>query len=172
MAFEGDDSQTDAYLLCRAGRHLCALPMRQTIETMRILAIETLSGAPDFVRGLSVIRGTAVPVIDLPRLLNAGETKIIETGTGETGTVETQAQRLVTINIGDRVVALLVDRVLSVRSIAASSVSALPPLMREAASEAVSAIGILDTELLFFLNNLRILSESILNAPQAAGAPL
>jgi chemotaxis signal transduction protein len=143
--------------------------MRQTIETMRVLPIETLSGAADFVRGLCVIRGTAVPVIDLPHLFNTAGTKAMGTDAEETDAGKTKAQRLITINIGDRVVALLVDRVLSVRSIAASAVGTLPPLMREATSEAISAIGILDTELLFFLNNLRILSESIPNARQAAG---
>lgn len=155
MAFPGDDIQTESFLLCRAGRHLCAITMSRVVETMRILPIEKLSGTPGFVRGMSVIRGTPVPVIDIPDLLNIGETR---------------PQRLVTIDINGRIVALLVDAVLGIRPIATAAISALPPLLREAAGETVSAIGILDTELLLFLNDMRVISESAINAAQAAEA--
>jgi purine-binding chemotaxis protein CheW len=155
MAYQGDDIRTNAYLICRAGRHLCAMSTSHIIETMRILPIDALAGAPDFVRGMSVIRGTPVPVLDLPRLLNIDES---------------QPQRLITINIGGRIVALLVDAVIGIRSIASESVSDLPPLLRDAAGETVSTIGILDAELLLFLNNMRIISESAIRAFEAAEA--
>ncbi len=150
MALKGDDIRSDSYLLCRAGGHLCAMPIDRIIETMRVLPIETLSSTAGFVRGMSLIRGAPVPVVELARLFD---------------TSETLPQRLVTINVGTGIVALLVDAVLGIRLIAADSIKALPPVLRDAAGETVSAIGILDAELLLFLGDLRLISESATTAP-------
>jgi chemotaxis signal transduction protein len=56
-------------------------------------------------------------------------------------------------------VALAVDTVLGVRSIKTDE--PLPPLLGEAASEVVSAIGRLDAELLLFLGKARIVPEQL-----------
>ena len=57
-------------LLCRVDTRLCALPLESIIETTRPLPIEPVAGAPDFVLGLSVVRGSAVPIVDAGRLLS------------------------------------------------------------------------------------------------------
>ena len=58
------DLAREFWLLCRAGSHCFALPMPHVIEIMRMLPIKSLVGAPPQVRGLCIIRGTPVPVID------------------------------------------------------------------------------------------------------------
>jgi chemotaxis signal transduction protein len=78
------------------------------------------------------------------------------------GEQETRAQRLVTIRVDGRVVALLVDAVLRVRAIPADSYDMLPPLLADSASEIVSAIGILDAELLLFLHAARMVPSTVL----------
>ena len=134
-----------SWLLCRAGSHLCAIPLVHVKEVMRGLPIEPVGGAPAFMRGLSVIRGTVVPVVDAGLLL------------GETAT---EAGRLLTIWTGSRTVALAVDMVLGIRAFADDVRSAMPPLMRDAAGETIAAIGTLDAELLFFLRTtLRVPDE-------------
>lgn len=133
------------WLLCRAGSHLCALPLGQIIEVMRPLPTDSLADAPPFVRGVAVIRGEPVPVIDLARLL--GQTKAAVT-------------RLVTVRTGQRVLALAVGAVLGLRRDEEAGPRALVPLMREAAQESVSAIGALDSEALLFLDTLRLLPEA------------
>jgi purine-binding chemotaxis protein CheW len=140
------DADAASWLLCRAGRHLCALALEQVIESMRLLPFEALSAAPRCVRGLCVYRGSAVPVVDVGLLL--GEDAI-------------HAGRLVAIRTGGRIVALAVASVLGVRSFTAESAQAMPPLLREAANDAVSAIGIMDEELLLFLGTARIMPEAL-----------
>jgi purine-binding chemotaxis protein CheW len=56
-------------LLTRVGGRLCAVPLAHTVETMRLLPVSPLGDAPPFVRGLAIIRGAAVPVVDLGALL-------------------------------------------------------------------------------------------------------
>jgi purine-binding chemotaxis protein CheW len=141
-----DHSASASWLVCRAGSHLCALPLQQVVEVMRMLPIEQLSGAPPSVRGLCIIRGAPVPVIDTGSLI---------------GDDATRQERLVAVRVGERKVALAVDAVVGIRAIDAGSTDRLPPLLRDAASETVAAIGTLDAELLFFLRTARIVPEDL-----------
>jgi purine-binding chemotaxis protein CheW len=139
----------DNWLLCRTGSFVCALPLTNVIEIMRILRIEPIADAPDFVRGLAIIRGMATPVVDIAHLF---------------GGSPAPSQRLVTVKTGTRVVALAVDSVLGVRSMdIAGATEALPPLLGEAAGDMVSAIGRLDADLLLFLNTAGIVPEALLD---------
>ena len=139
-----DDPREGLALICRSHTRLCALPLAHVVETMRPLPVESLAGAPHFVRGVAVIRGAPVPVIDAAALL---------------GAPATPGDRFVTVGVGARCVALAVDGVLGVRNLAAPSLQALPPLLQEAGADVVHAIGRLDAELLLVLNGSRLLPE-------------
>ena len=149
----GDAGQT-AWLLCRAGTVLCALPLAQVVEVMRLLPIEMVAGAVPPVRGLCIIRGAPVPVVDAGSLL--GESTM-------------RAERLVAIRVGARRVALAVTSVLGIRWIEAQALHRLPPLLRDAASETIAAIGTLDAQLMFFLNAARIVPPALLEGAEPAG---
>ncbi len=112
---------------------------------MRPLPSETLADAPLFLRGVAVIRGHPVPVIDLARLL--GQAKSIPT-------------RFITVRTGGRILALAVGEVLGLKRDEETASRALIPLMREAARDSIAAIGSLDSEALLFLTTLRLLPES------------
>jgi purine-binding chemotaxis protein CheW len=143
-------------LLCRAGAARCALPVDQVGETMRLLPIEPVAGTPPYLRGLAVIRGMPVPVVDLGLIL---------------GGVRTRPQRLVTIRLAARTVALAVDEVIGVMPIEADAVEPLPPLVEGVASEIIAAIGALDSEFLLFLRLSRIIPEDVLARLDAERMP-
>ncbi len=144
------------WLLCRVGSRLCALPFETVVETMRPLPIEPVAGMPPSVRGLSIIRGVPTPIIELG-LLFAEPAR--------------RPRRLVTITSGGRPAGLLVDDVLGVRSIGTDGLAALPPLLRDAAGDIVSAIGALDDELLLVLQTARLVPESFGIESVAAESP-
>ncbi|HEY6255053.1 MAG TPA: chemotaxis protein CheW [Xanthobacteraceae bacterium] len=150
-----DSAARAAWLICRAGAHLCAVPLAQVIEIMRGLPIEAVAGAPHYVRGLCIIRGAGVPVVDTGLLV---------------GDQAVKSARLITIRAGKRTIALATEEVLGIRSIGTETFNALPPLLREAANETIAAIGTLDAELLFFLRSTRIVSEDLFNQLDARGA--
>jgi purine-binding chemotaxis protein CheW len=143
-----------AVLLCRVDGRLCALYVSSILETMRPLAVEPMAKAPDFVLGLSIIRGVAVPVVDLGRLL---------------GGRAAQLGRFVTVKAGARVIALAVDAVLGVRELSANTLQALPPLFSESSAEVTKTIGILDQELLFILQSTLLLPGGLLAELTAEG---
>src|SRR5215471_17791700 len=127
--------------------------MADVIETMRLLPIEAIAGAPRFVLGLSVIRGEPVPVVDVAQLL---------------GAEAVQPRRLVTVRGARRPLALAVDAVLGVRAVAADQLSELPPLAGAVASEVVAAIGTLDAQLLVVLQAARLVPDAVFDLVERA----
>jgi purine-binding chemotaxis protein CheW len=155
-----------SWLVCRAGPHLHAIPLEHVIESMRVLPIDAISGAPRYVLGLCIIRGSPVPVVDPGLLLN--DQLLNDQLLGDQ---PTRSRRLVTIRAGRRTIALAVEEVLGIRAIGADTFSQLPSLLRDAAAETIAAIGILDAELLFFLHTARMVPEDLLDRFEADGAP-
>jgi purine-binding chemotaxis protein CheW len=130
------------------------VPLAQVAEIMRCLPIEAMAGAPPFILGLCLIRGLPVAVVDTGRLA---------------GLAATRSERLITIRVGSRMIALAVESVLGVRAIAPEAAKELPPLLRDAAGAAIAAIGTLDAELLLYLSAARSVPEALLDS-LAAGA--
>lgn len=143
---DGLQAAQNSWLLCRAGAHLCALPLGQVIEVMRPLPAEPLADAPPFLKGVAVIRGAPVPLIDLARLF---------------GQAKAAATRIVTIRVGERVLGLLVGEIAGIRRDEEAGERGLVPLLRLAAQESVEMVGSLDSEALLFLGSLRVLAESV-----------
>ncbi|MBI4559810.1 MAG: chemotaxis protein CheW [Candidatus Hydrogenedentes bacterium] len=144
------------YLVCRVCEHLWAIPIEHVQETLRPLAVEPLASMPPFVRGISVIRGSPVPVVEAATLL-ASEN-------GEPST------RLVVLKTGARRVALAVQSVLGVRTLAPSSLQELPALLQKANAAAVAAIGTLDEQLLLVLRAARFIPDDVWESCSAMDA--
>jgi purine-binding chemotaxis protein CheW len=155
IAAGADASSRTPWLLCRAGTHLCAVPIGHVIEIMRVLPIEAISGAPSYVRGLCIMRGAPVPVVDIGLLV---------------GDQPSRSGRLVAIRAGSRTIAFVVETVESIQTIGPEALNHLPPLLRDAATAAIAAIGTLDAELLLFLRTTRIIPDDVLARLDADGA--
>lgn len=140
-------------LLCRSNTRLCALPLAHVLETMRALPADPLPDLPPFLLGVSMIRGAAVPVVALARLLGAA-------GPGAPG-------RYVTLRLGQRQVALAVDAVLGVRSMAGAELAAIAPLLHDADAGMVEAIATVDSELMLVLAAARLVPDEVWQALDA-----
>jgi purine-binding chemotaxis protein CheW len=115
---------------------------------MRPLPLHELADMPSFVRGMSVIRGKPVPVLDGRRLLGSS--------------ADAEPGRYVTLVLGQqRLAALAVDDVLGVRQIGAETLAGLPAVMNEAENRHVEALGTLDSELLLVLRPAQLLPDAL-----------
>jgi purine-binding chemotaxis protein CheW len=121
------------------------LPLEYIVETMRPLPIEFVGGAPEFVSGLSIVRGVPLPVLDTGSLL---------------GDKRSPHTRFVIVKAGNHLVVLAVDEVLGLRAISADSLQELPLLLGEARADLVAAIGTVDARLLLVLRTARVVPES------------
>jgi purine-binding chemotaxis protein CheW len=149
----GQEAQATDVLLARIGTRLAAIPVRDVIEVLRPLSVQRIEGAPPFVAGLAVLRGTPTPVVDLRVLLGAP--------------TDTPASRWVSTQLQERRVALAVDAVVGTRALAADALGRLPALLEGGASDAVASLGVLDRQLLVLLQA----SRSFLDAVDAAAGP-
>ena len=134
-------------LVVGAAGHRVGLPLSIVRETMRPLPIEALRDAPAFALGLSVIRGVSVPVVDLGALLGRN---------GE----RASPSRFVTLAVEERLVALAVEGVEGVITVAQGELAALPPLLARAAAGAVEAIATHDDAFLLVLRATSVLPDT------------
>lgn len=145
-------------ILCRQGDVLIALPLEFVIEIMRPLPVKPVQETPPFVRGLSIVRGAPIPVVDAAGLL---------------GAAEAEAGRWVHLRVGARSVALAIQSVEGFAEVASASTAPLPPLLGDARADVIDAIAALDADLLMVLDAAHVLSEAdwrALDGTMAAGA--
>lgn len=135
-------------LVVTAGARACAIPVQHVAETMRPLPIESLAGTPGFVRGLSVIRGAPLPVLDLKALLEGND-------------AAPTYGRFVTVKIGERRFALGVDAVVGLRNLSSSRLEDLPPLLQHAGRDSIEALCADDAQLLVLLHTLRLVPDEV-----------
>jgi purine-binding chemotaxis protein CheW len=152
---EGRPTADTTLLVFRAGASDCAIPASDVAETMRPLRIDSLAGTPEYVLGISIVRGRPIPVIDAGFLLGVG-------GRSAVG-------RFVVIRAGERVFALGVSAVVGVVSAARHRLHALPPILGEGPSDLVASIGRRDSELLVVLRGARIVPDAVWTAVDARG---
>lgn len=145
----------DAVLLVRAQSWYCALPVADVVETCRPLPVQPVDGVPIFVRGVSVIRAVTAPVIHLGRLLAGGEAE--------------PGRRFVTVQVRGRPVLLEVDEVLGVRRLSRARLASAAPLVGGALAERIAALGVLDGELLAWLEVARWVTDELLDLVLAEG---
>ena len=144
------DAHRVPVLVVVAGSKNWAIPVVHVIESMRLPRVEAITGAPSFLLGLTVIRGESVPVVQLGSLF------------GDVG--KATSQRLVSLRVGQRTVAIAVAAVVGVADLDMATMAELPPLLREARLDAVEAIGVRDDELLLVLRATRLVPEAVWGA--------
>ena len=137
-----------AALIVTVGGRACAVPLHYVAETMRPLPIEPVAGTPSFVRGLSVIRGEPIPVVDLRALLENGENSAT-------------LGRFVTVKLKTRKAAIGVDAVVGLRHLDSARFEELPPILGNVAADLIEALATRDGELLIVLRGARIVPDEV-----------
>ena len=141
-------------LFVRAHRLTCAFPLAAVSEITRALPLRVLGGLPAYVRGASVIRGAATPVVDLSVLLG--------------NAVLAQPARYVVLRASSPV-ALAVDAVAGVRSLPSESLGGLPRLLADNGSEHVRSLLSLDGDLVPVMATAVVLPDHVLEAVRGVG---
>ncbi|MEV4141746.1 chemotaxis protein CheW [Dactylosporangium sp. NPDC049742] len=125
-------------LVFGVGDLLCALPLREVVETIRPLPVQPLAGTADVLLGVSVIRGLAVPVVDTARLLGAAAER---------------PSRFVTTRTGSGPLAYATGPVRGVLPVEPDADRPPPPMLAASATRIVAAVGVLDARPLLFLSS-------------------
>ena len=146
-------SDQQRVLIVRAASRYCALPLEQVAEIMRPLPIDPLPGLPLYLRGLAVVRGAEVPVVDLGIFW---------------GNVETAAvKRFVLCRADHRRLAIAVEAVDGLREIGRAS-DDFPPTSGDANAGRVSAAAVEDRHVLPLLRIADLIPEETWQELEAA----
>jgi purine-binding chemotaxis protein CheW len=142
-------------LLVRTHSWSCALQMSDIVETMRTLPVVPFAVGPRFLRGVSVVRGAPLPVINLAVLLGAED--------GARG------RRFVVLRSGARRFCLEVDEVVGVPHIDLALLEKAPPLLSGVLTEHVERLGVLDGEVLVSLEPARLIPDEVWRSLEEQG---
>ena len=141
-------TEVSPVLVVMVGSRACAFPLHHVAETMRPLPIKPVAGTPGFVCGVSVIRGTPTPVVDLKAVLENCENS-------------PSYGRFVSLKLEDRRVAIGVDSVVGLINLDSAQVGELPPLLKDLSPDLIESLGSRAAQLLLVLRAARIVPEEV-----------
>ncbi|NMA55662.1 MAG: chemotaxis protein CheW [Firmicutes bacterium] len=127
------------------GQEEYGVDILQVREIKRLSEIARVPHAPDFVKGVINLRGNIIPVIDLHKRFDLGETEA------------TDESRIVIVSVQDITVGITVDAVSEVITLTKEALTPPPPLVAGIEASFIEAIGKLKDRLLILLNMDRIL---------------
>ncbi len=116
-------------------------------EIIRMESITYVPRAPEFIEGIINLRGRIIPVIDLGKRFNLS--------TGE----RTKASRIIIVEVGGVTVGMIVDAVLEVLRVPATSIEPPPPIIHGIEAAYLRGIVLWNEKLIILLNLDRILFE-------------
>jgi len=133
------------------------------VDVLRVQEIRSyekptrIAGAPEFVKGVVNLRGVIVPVVDLRMKLQLGEP------------VYDAFTVVIVLQLGHRIVGMVVDAVSDVISLGASQLRPAPAVPTALSDEHLLGLGVLDERLLILLDVDKLMSspEMGLLAPRA-----
>lgn len=117
-----------------------------------------LPHAPDYVRGVINLRGIVLPVVDLKARLGHGRTDA------------TPKHVIIVVKTADRTMGLLVDAVSDIMTVTVGDIQATPELARDAQSEFVEGIAVLDERMVTILSMEWLMASFAGEKPMAQAA--
>jgi purine-binding chemotaxis protein CheW len=144
---EDEDSQKDRYLTFHLAGEGYGIEIRYVTEIIGIQKITRVPDMPDFIWGVTNLRGNVIPVMDvrtrfrLPRRDYNERTCII------------------VVDINESPIGLVVDEVRDVADIPAAQIEAPPIAMNGKGSRFIQGIGKLDNEVRIILHVKRLLND-------------
>ena len=144
--------QNDQYVGFVLHEEEYGVPILSVHEIIRHERLTRIPQYPDFIDGVLNLRGQVIPVINLRKKFGLPE---CESGA---------STRIMVVDIGDRIVGMVVDGVSEVLQIGASEIAPPPPLGSGVRADFISGMGKTRNHLMILLNLDKILTteETIL----------
>jgi len=136
----------------RVGRESFGVSIAQVHEIVRVPEVTPVPEAPAHVEGVINLRGRIVSIIDLRKVL------------GQSNVSPSKKNRILVVELADKMVGLIVDSASEVLKIPASQIDAPPSVFREEEESYVTGVGKLNGRLIILLDLSRILRRNQLRA--------
>lgn len=132
----------------RVGRETYGVPIRQVHEIVRVSEITAVPDAPACIEGVINLRGRIISILDLRKFFGAKET------------AAHKKNRILVVELADKMVGLIVDSASEVLKIPASEIDDPPRLFHEEERFYVTGVGKLNGRLIILIDLARVLDRS------------
>jgi len=159
---DAPERQNDGELLqlvtFEVGAEEFAIPILSVHEINRIMEITQVPQSPPFVEGVINLRGKIIPVVDLRKRFSVEDAS------------DSSDNRIVVVEVGERIIGFTVDRVNEVLRISSEIVESPPAMVCGVDSDYVQGVGKLDDRLLILLDLGRLFGARELEELSKAAA--
>jgi len=149
------EAATDEFLTFALGEEEYGVEILKVQEIRGYDTVTRLPDAPDYIKGVINLRGTIVPVIDM-RL----KFRLVAEYTALTV--------MIVLNVGERVVGMVVDSVSDVVRLGGEQIRAVPELGATIDRQFLTGIGTLDDRMLILLDIERLMTSAEMGLVAAA----
>jgi len=131
----------------RIGRETFGLPIALVREIVRVPEITSVPNAPEYIEGVINLRGRIIPVVDMRKRF------------GEEVTLPSKKNRIVVVELENRLIGLLVNSASEVLRIPPSEIQAPQDVFQEGELNYITGVGKLKGRLVILLDLNRILQR-------------
>lgn len=135
------------YLAFTLGQEEYGIDIQKVGEIRSYETPTRIANAPDFVKGVVNLRGIIVPIVDMRVKFNLGEP------TYDQFTV------VIILNIGHRVVGMVVDRVSDVTMLSPEQIKPAPDIGSSLKTEYITGLGTIDDRMLILVDIDQLMSS-------------
>jgi len=150
------NGQTSEYLTFHLSEEEYGIDILKVQEIRGYDPVTRIANAPDFIKGVVNLRGNIVPIIDMRIRLSLGEVAYDDM------TV------VIILNLGNRVVGMVVDSVSDVIALQPDQVRPPPEFGGAFDSRYITGLGALDDRMLIHIDIESLISEDIMSIAAAA----
>ncbi|HHY40948.1 MAG TPA: chemotaxis protein CheW [Syntrophaceticus sp.] len=145
MASGGQEIQL---VIFRLGVEEYGVPITQVREINLLSKTTKIPNSPAFLEGVINLRGQIIPVVDLKKRFSIDHTEY------------SKDARIMIVEVNESVIGIIVDEVLEVLRLPASSIEPPPPVIAGITAAYLDGVGKLDDRLFILLNMDKILTLS------------
>lgn len=150
-----DDTAAQEYLIFRLGDEEYGIDILKVQEIRGCDRVTRVPNAPDFLTGVTNLRGVIVPIVDLRVRFN-----LPVIGQDENTVV-------IVLNLSDRIVGIVVDGVVDVLSLDYEQIKPTPDVSAALSSRYLLGLGVVDNRMMILVNIEKLLSREELDAMDA-----
>lgn len=141
------DAESREFLVFSLGEEEYAIDILKVQEIRGYENVTRIANAPDFIKGVTNLRGVIVPIVDLRIKFNLEN---VEYG-GQTV--------VIVVNVADRVVGIVVDGVSDVMTLTPDQIKPAPEFGVTLSSDFLSGLGSLDDRMLVLVDIDKLLTS-------------
>ena len=148
------------YLVFRLGAEQYGIDILKVQEIRGCDRVTRIPNAPDFISGVTNLRGVIVPIVDLRvrfdlPVVNHDESTVV-----------------IVLDLNERIVGIVVDGVVDVTSLEADNIKPTPDVSASLSSRYLMGLGVIDNRMLILVNIEKLLSREEMELVDSVAAAL